>query len=142
MHENIFRFASSTVRFCSASCTSSVNLACVHTCHVRHAWKKMRLHVQNRPRHKGKESTGCFCVLNRWLSPLFALLLLILPLLAFLSISFMSRRLNVRRIKYSRLNMSLSLRRNPILSIFLYFRFTIYLFLFLTVYRYIWFISV
>jgi len=45
------------------------------------------------------------------LTPLFTLLLPVLPFFAFLSASFMSPRLNVRRMKYLRLNTSLSLRR-------------------------------
>jgi len=45
------------------------------------------------------------------LTPLFALLLPVLPLFAFLSASFMSPRLNVRRMKYLRLNTSLFFRR-------------------------------
>lgn len=123
--ENMSRFALPAARFRSASRTNSANLACVHTRHVRQARKKMQPRLQNPSPGQREESS--FCVLSRW-----ALSLSLFrpftsrppPLLAFLTVSFMSPRLNVRRIKYSRLNISLSSRRSPIYFFYYHSRFT------------------
>jgi len=60
LRENVSRFASSAARFRSTSCTNSMNLACVHTCHVRHAKKKMQPRLQNRLRWRGRSQRGAF----------------------------------------------------------------------------------
>lgn len=115
------RFAFPAARFRSAGRTNSMNLAYVHTCHVRHARKKRQPRLRARSRRRERSQRGCFCVLSRWLP----FSLFYFPFSHF-SLPFLSRLwvsgLNVRRIKHLRLSVSLSLRRSPILSIFLYYR--------------------
>lgn len=108
LRENMSRFTSPAARDFARQVARILWIWCVFILVTYGTWeKKCNLVYRIVPGIEGGVNGMLLCVKS--LSPFFALLLLVLPLLPFLSVSFMSPRLNVRRIKYSRLNVSLSL---------------------------------